>query len=69
MNNPIPFIVNPYNEYPNVNSMQNNDIKNLENRVYNLEKELANLKAKIVKIEQENDIYTNSYKANTYNMM
>ena len=70
MNNPIPFIPNPYYNQDNmINNMQNADIKNLEKRVYNLEKELYDLKSKITKLESNNDIYTNSYKVNTYNMM
>ena len=70
MNNPIPFILNPYITNDNmINNKENSDIKNLENRIYNLEKELSNLKARITKLENNNDMYTNSYKVNTYNMM
>lgn len=80
MNSGIPFFVNPFfqggnnmQNYPNVNSMQNVDIRNLENRVYNLEKEVASLKNKINRLENSNnnynDNYSSSYKANSYNMM
>ena len=70
----MPFFINPMydqninQEYPNVNSMQNYDIRNLEKRVNELEKELLNLKNKVSRLENNNN-YSSNYKANSYNMM
>jgi len=70
----MPFYINPMYqadmnlEYPNINSMQNWDIRNLEKKVNELEKEVINLKNRINKLENNNN-YTSSYKANSYNMM
>lgn len=57
--------------FPNMN--YNQDIKNLENRVYNLEKEVMRLRNKIERLENTktpyNDNYTSNYQPNSYNMM
>ena len=71
----MPFFVNPMYQtdmnqlYPNVNSMQNWDIRNLENKVNELEKEVNNLKNRINRLENTNNNYSSNYKANSYNMM
>ena len=70
----MPFFVNPMYQadinqiYPNVNSMQNWDIRSLEKKVNELEKEIINLKNRINKLESS-DNYTSNYKTNSYNMM
>ena len=73
MNNSIPnFFPNYMPNIPNMN-MNNQDIKNIENRIYNLEKDINNLKNRISKLENtKNDNYNNyqqSYQPNSYNMM
>ena len=73
----VPYFINPIypnnQGYPNVNSMQNWDIRNLENRVYNLEKEVSNLKNRVTRLEKGynnyNDNYSTNYQPNSYNMM
>lgn len=65
MNN-IPMFM-PEFSYPNVNSMQNQEIMNLENKVNNLEKEIVNLKNKINNIEKKTN--NNYYQTSSYNMM
>ena len=50
----------------------NQQIRNLENRVFNLEKEVMHLKTKLMKLENSNqylDNYTSTYNPNTYNMV
>jgi len=53
----------------------NGQIRNLENRVYNLEKEVMNLRNKINRLENSNtsykdkDNYTSNYNPNSYNIM
>lgn len=73
MNNTVPFFIpNGYipNNYPNVNSMQNESIMNLENRVNALEKEVSHLKNRLNMLENKNnDNYSYTYQANSYNMM
>ena len=71
----MPFYINPMfpnenmNAYPNVNSMQNADIKSLENKVNHLEIEINSLKNRINKLETTDNNYSSNYKANSYNMM
>ena len=65
MNNMPMFM--PESFYPNVNSMQNQEIMNLENKVNNLEKEIVNLKNKINNIEKKTN--NNYYQTSSYNMM
>ena len=71
----MPFFVNPmyqgdFNQnYPNVNSMQNWDIRNLEKKMDTLEREMNILKNRIIRLESTNNNYTSNYKANSYNMM
>lgn len=66
MNNnnwPYPFQNNammPYNMNP--------EIRNLENRIYNLEREVARIKRTILTAEKNQD-YSSNYKPNSYNMM
>ena len=52
-------------------SVNNQDIRNLENRVSNLEREVNILKNKINRLENKNyqDNYTSNYQPNSYNMM
>lgn len=70
----MPFFVNPmyqgdFNQnYPNVNSMQNWDIRNLEKKISELEKDMVDLKNRISILETNNN-YSSNYKANSYNMM
>lgn len=70
----MPFYTNPMfppymnQNYPNVDSMQNTDIKSLEEKINKLDKEINNLKARITKLENSNN-YTSNYTANSYNMM
>ncbi len=70
----MPFYTNPIyppfmnQNYPNVDSMQNKDITNLEEKINILNTEINNLKSRISKLESNNN-YTSSYKANSYNMM
>ena len=67
----------PNMEYPNMgynpNMSYNQDIRNLENRVYNLEREVMRLKNKLDKLENTpisaSDNYTSNYQPNSYNMM
>ncbi len=54
--------------YPNVDSMQNSDIKILEDKINKLDREITNLKQRISKLENNNK-YSSNYKANSYNMM
>jgi len=71
----MPFFINPFgnnNSYPNVDSMQNTDIKTLDVRINNLEREILNLKNRINKLENMNNHssnYSSNYQANSYNMM
>ena len=71
----MPFYINPMFpnqniEYPNVNSMQNYDIRELEKKVNNLEKEINNLKNRLNRLENNKyDNYSSNYNANSYNMM
>ena len=68
----MPFFVPGFmpNNYPNVNSMQNENIENLENKVNNLEKEVNKLKNRVNMLENKNnDNYSYTYQANSYNMM
>ena len=65
MNNMPYFIPN----YPNINSMQNDLINNLEKKIDNLYKELEYLKNKISKLEGKNTDYSYTYQPNGYNMM
>lgn len=72
MNNNIqPFPFQGEMNYPNMNF--NQDLRNLENRVYNLEREIMRLKNKIERLENTptpyNDNYTSNYQPNSYNMM
>ncbi len=53
--------------YPNVNSMQNQSLMNLENKINDLEKELFNLKNKINNLEKKTN--NNYYQKESYNMM
>ena len=79
MNNNINpyFFPNPNNQnFPNMNFPNtniNNEIRNLENRVFNLEKEVRKLQNKISRLENTpmplNDNYTSNYQPNSYNMM
>lgn len=64
MNIPYP---NPYY----INSNLNQDIKNIESRIYNLEKEIDILKNKINTLMQnkENNKINNYYEPQSYNMM
>lgn len=70
----MPFYTNsilpPYigTNYPNVDSMQNTDIKSLEEKINRLEKEISNLKSRISKLENSSN-YSTNYTANSYNMM
>lgn len=70
----MPFYTNPIyppyvnQNYPNVDSMQNNDIKILEDKINKLDKEINNLKNRIIKLESTNN-YSSNYTANSYNMM
>lgn len=70
----MPFYTNPIyppyvnQNYPNVDSMQNNDIKILEDKINKLDKEINNLKNRIIKLESANN-YSSNYTANSYNMM
>ena len=70
----MPFYTNPIyppyvnQNYPNVDSMQNNDIKILEDKINKLDKEINNLKNRIIKLENTNN-YSSNYTANSYNMM
>ena len=56
MNNPMPF-------------MYSMDPKMIDTRITNLEKELMNLKNRIIKLENQNNNYSNDYQPNSYNMM
>ncbi len=70
----MPFYTNPIyppymnQNYPNVDSMQNSDIKILEDKINKLDREITNLKQRISKLESNNN-YSSNYKANSYNMM
>ena len=70
----MPFYTNPIyppymnQNYPNVDSMQNSDIKMLEDKINKLDREITNLKQRISKLESNNN-YSSNYKANSYNMM
>lgn len=70
----MPFYTNPIyppymnQNYPNVDSMQNSDIKILEDKINKLDREITNLKQRISKLENNNN-YSSNYKANSYNMM
>lgn len=70
----MPFYTNPIyppymnQNYPNVDSMQNSDIKMLEDKINKLDREITNLKQRISKLENNNN-YSSNYKANSYNMM
>ena len=72
-NNMQPFPYQGEMSYPNIT--YNQDIRNLENRVYNLEREVMRLKNKIDKLENipmplnDSDNYTSNYQPNSYNMM
>ena len=70
----MPFYTNPIyppyinQEYPNVDSMQNSDIKVLENELNQIKKEINSLKNRISKLEGTNN-YSSNYQSNSYNMM
>lgn len=67
----MPFYFNPVfpmENYPNVNSMQNYDIKELEIKVNKLDKEICSLKERINKLEKYNN-YNSNYQSSSYNMM
>ncbi len=70
-NNMQPFGLTNGFPFPDMN--YNQDIRNLENRVYNLEKEVNRLRNKIEKLENiknpYHDNYTATYQPNSYNMM
>lgn len=61
----------PGGNFPNMNF--NQDLRNLETRVYNLEREVMRLKKKLEKLENTpmplGDNYTSNYQPNSYNMM
>ena len=63
--------MNQFFPFPNQN--QNQDIRNLENRVYNLEREVNRLKNKVSRLENSISTPTpysnNNYNPNEYNMM
>ncbi len=75
MNNTDPYMNMPFpNHFPPNN---NQEIRNLENRIYQLEREVNRLKTKVARIENaipiptpynENN-YTSNYNPNGYNMM
>lgn len=72
-NNMQPFPFQGGMNLPN-NMNYNQDLKNLENRVYHLEREVMRLKNKIDRLESvptpyNNDNYTSNYQPNSYNIM
>lgn len=72
-NNMNPYFFPNQNSNFNPNININQEIRNLENRVYNLEKEVMKLQNKISRLENTpmpyNDNYTSNYQPNSYNMM
>lgn len=61
--------------YPFPNAMNpqlyqyNLELKNLENRIYNLEVEVNKIKNSLQMSNKKDNDYSSSYKPNTYNMM
>ena len=70
MNNMPFYTPNFIPDYPNINSMQNEEISKLEKKVDNLYKEIDHLKTRINRLEDnKNNNYSYTYQPNSYNMM